>query len=141
MTDSFAGVGECYMVSGASEFVVTGKKGSDIREGVKNIKVPRMAFSNRRRRNAPIKEGVILSPAANGRLSKVLCISPTRRIPTNASLLSKVHLQVRLDPKQKLYKHQMVSTFVVQNRKELSPPSIRSSEFARQSERSIPANG
>lgn len=45
--DSFAGVGECYMVmQGASEFVVTGKmRDWDIREGAKNIKVPCMCLS------------------------------------------------------------------------------------------------
>lgn len=64
--DSFAGVGECYMImQGASEFVVTGKmKDWDIREGVKNIKVPCMALSGTDDEGTPytIKEGVDLIP-------------------------------------------------------------------------------
>uniref|UniRef100_UPI0023F04079 alpha/beta fold hydrolase n=1 Tax=Slackia piriformis TaxID=626934 RepID=UPI0023F04079 len=66
VTDSFAGVGECYMVmQGASEFVVTGKmKDWDIREGVKSIKVPCMALSGTDDEGTPytIKEGVDLIP-------------------------------------------------------------------------------
>ena len=63
---SFDGAGECYMVmQGASEFVVTGKmKDWDIREGVKNIKVPCMALSGTDDEGTPltIKEGVDLIP-------------------------------------------------------------------------------
>lgn len=64
--DSFAAVGECYMVmQGASEFVVTGKmRDWDIREGVKNIKVPCMALSGSDDEGTPwvIKQGVDLIP-------------------------------------------------------------------------------
>ena len=63
---SFDGVGECYMImQGASEFVVTGKmKDWDIREEVKNIKVPCMALSGTDDEGTPlvIKEGVDLIP-------------------------------------------------------------------------------
>lgn len=66
VTDSFAGVGECYeIMQGASEFVVTGKmKDWDIREGVKSIKVPCMALSGTDDEGTPytIKEGVDLIP-------------------------------------------------------------------------------
>lgn len=62
--DSNAGTGECYMVmQGASEFVCTGKlKDWDIREGVKNIRVPSMALSGTDDEGTPytIKEGVDL---------------------------------------------------------------------------------
>lgn len=64
--DSNAGTGECYMVmQGASEFVCTGKlKDWDIREGVKNIRVPCMALSGTDDEGTPytIKEGVDLIP-------------------------------------------------------------------------------
>lgn len=64
--DSNAGTGECYMVmQGASEFVCTGKlKDWDIREGVKNIRVPSMALSGTDDEGTPytIKEGVDLIP-------------------------------------------------------------------------------
>lgn len=64
--DSFDAVGECFMVmQGASEFVVTGKmKDWDIREKVKNIKVPCMAMSGTDDEGTPfsIKEGVDLIP-------------------------------------------------------------------------------
>lgn len=66
VADSFAAVGECYMVmQGASEFVVTGKmRDWDIREGVKNIKVPCMALSGTDDEGTPytIKEGADLIP-------------------------------------------------------------------------------
>lgn len=66
LKDSFAAVGECYMImQGASEFVVTGKmRDWDIREGVKNIKVPCMALSGTDDEGSPwvIKEGVDLIP-------------------------------------------------------------------------------
>ena len=66
LKDSFANVGECYMImQGASEFVVTGKmRDWDIREGVKNIKVPCMALSGTDDEGTPwvIKEGVDLIP-------------------------------------------------------------------------------
>lgn len=64
--DSFDAAGECFMVmQGASEFVVTGKmKDWDIREEVKNIKVPCMAMSGTDDEGTPfsIKEGVDLIP-------------------------------------------------------------------------------
>ena len=60
------GMGECYMVmQGASEFVVTGKmKDWDVREDVKNIKVPCMALSGTDDEGTPltIKEGVDCIP-------------------------------------------------------------------------------
>ena len=123
VTDSFAGVGECYMVmQGASEFVVTGKmKDWDIREGVKNIKVPCMCAlpePTTKERPTPSKKASTLSPAANGRLSKAPRISPTRRIPTNASPLSKGSSASSIRPQTKaLQTIRMVSTFVAQNRK------------------------
>ncbi len=67
LIDSFTGVGECYeIMQGASEFVVTGKmRDWDIREGVKNIKVPCMALSGTDDEGSPwvIKEGVDLIPS------------------------------------------------------------------------------
>lgn len=64
--ESNEGAGECYMVmQGASEFVVTGKmKDWDIREEVKNIKVPCLALSGTDDEGTPfvIKEGVDLIP-------------------------------------------------------------------------------
>lgn len=69
IADSFAAAGECFMVmQGASEFVVTGKmKDWDIREGVKNIKVPCMALSGTDDEGTPytIKEGVDLIPGCS----------------------------------------------------------------------------
>ena len=66
VTDSFDHVGECYMVmQGASEFVVTGKmRDWDIRDDVKNIKIPCMALSGTDDEGTPytIKEGVDLIP-------------------------------------------------------------------------------
>ena len=66
LIDSFSAVGECYMImQGASEFVVTGKmRDWDIREGVKDIKVPCMALSGTDDEGTPwvIKEGVDLIP-------------------------------------------------------------------------------
>ena len=66
LIDSFTGVGECYeIMQGASEFVVTGKmRDWDIREDVKNIKVPCMALSGTDDEGSPwvIKEGVDLIP-------------------------------------------------------------------------------
>lgn len=66
LKDSFDNVGECFMVmQGASEFVVTGKmKDWDIREDVKNIKVPCMALSGTDDEGSPyvVKEGVDLIP-------------------------------------------------------------------------------
>ena len=53
------------IMQGASEFVVTGKmRDWDIREGVKNIKVPCMALSGTDDEGSPwvIKEGVDLIP-------------------------------------------------------------------------------
>ncbi|EJU33409.1 MAG: proline iminopeptidase-family hydrolase [Slackia sp.] len=59
-------VGECYMVmQGASEFVVTGKmRDFDIREDVKNIKVPTMMLSGTNDEASPlvVKEGYDLIP-------------------------------------------------------------------------------
>ncbi len=66
LIDEVEGTGECYMVmQGASEFVVTGKmRDWDVREGVKNIKVPCMALSGTDDEGTPlvIKEGVDLIP-------------------------------------------------------------------------------
>ena len=66
LVDAFSQVGECYMImQGASEFVVTGKmRDWDIREGVKNIKVPCMALSGTDDEGSPwvIKQGVDLIP-------------------------------------------------------------------------------
>ncbi|ACV23428.1 Proline iminopeptidase [Slackia heliotrinireducens] len=63
---AFSHVGECYMImQGASEFVVTGKmRDWDIREGVKNIKVPCMALSGGDDEGSPavVKMGVDLIP-------------------------------------------------------------------------------
>ena len=53
------------VMQGASEFVVTGKmRDWDIREGVKNIKIPCMALSGTDDEGTPytIKEGVDLIP-------------------------------------------------------------------------------
>ena len=66
INDAFGGVGEAYMImQGASEFVVTGKlRDWDIREDVKNIKIPCLALSGTDDEGTPyvIKEGVDLIP-------------------------------------------------------------------------------
>lgn len=72
INDSFDNVGECYMImQGASEFVVTGKmRDWDVREEVKNIKVPCMALSGTDDEGTPyvIKEGVDLIPGCEWEL-------------------------------------------------------------------------
>lgn len=119
VTDSFAGVGECYMVmQGASEFVVTGKmKDWDIREGVKNIKVPCMALSGTDDEGTPytIKEGVDLIPGCEWTLIQGAPHIANATHPTNASPLSKGSSASSIRPQTKaLQTIQMVSTFVAQ---------------------------
>ena len=124
VTDSFAGVGQMLHGHARRERIrgYLGKmKDWDIREGVKNIKVPCMALSGTDDEGTSytIKEGVDLIPGCEWTLIQGVPISPTRRIPTNASppLKGSSASSIRPQTESALQTIRMVSTFVAQNRK------------------------